>query len=219
MAGEGDVVLPGLLEQVAFAALMLLDKEKALRFYERALALRGKLYGDDALDVGLALERTASAYESAAMYDRAIPLSMRGVNILEAKTDSRNMMRVGGIEQLVRLYLAQGRDAEAAATYEKLVRAKGELYGPDDPAVAGTLEAYARTLRKLEGGAGRGGRGPRGGDPVQDTRHRQTEVTALFQRTLADCARRKAGRLTRLGGFGDTLFRYLALACIPPESR
>ena len=111
--------------------------------YERALAIREKVLGEEHPDTATTLNNLAWLYESQGRYDEAEPLYERALAIYEKVLGEEHPDTATTLDNLAGLYRNQGRYDEAEPLYERALAIREKVLGEEHPDTATTLHNLA----------------------------------------------------------------------------
>ncbi len=118
----------------------------------QSIELRKSLYGANDPQIAFDLLSLAQAYQQLDRLDQAIESAEAAVTIRqtnpEAAGDNR-LLEGAALDALTSLYVAAGRDSDAAQTLAQMVEIDEAYLGPDHAFLAGTMERLVKVLRRL----------------------------------------------------------------------
>ncbi|MDM8561902.1 tetratricopeptide repeat protein [Candidatus Marithioploca araucensis] len=119
---------------VAFSHAGLYDQAKPL--YERALAIREKVFGKEHPDVAESLNNLAALHEAQGNYDQAKPLYERALAIREKVFSKEHPDVALSLNNLASLHNSQGNYDQAKSLYERSLAIREKVFGKEHPSVA-----------------------------------------------------------------------------------
>jgi tetratricopeptide (TPR) repeat protein len=132
----------------AFYDAALYDKVKSL--FERSLAIREKVFGDEHPDVALSLNNLAGLHQTQGNYDQAKPLYERSLAIREKVFGKEHPDVALSFNNLAELHQSQGNYDQAKPLYERAFAIWEKIHGKEHPSVAISLNNLA-LLHKTQG--------------------------------------------------------------------
>jgi len=116
-----------------------MGSEEALRFAERAVALREDL--PDELALSGSLEHLAAAYVEASRIDAARAPALRALGIRERNLGPEHPLVARALYQIGRVLELSGEFPEALEIHERALRIRERTLAPDDPSLADSLNS------------------------------------------------------------------------------
>jgi CHAT domain-containing protein/Tfp pilus assembly protein PilF len=116
---------------------------QALPLAQRALAIRGRLLGEDHPDYAQSLFNLAAQYQALAEYAKAEPLFRRSLAIWEARLGRDHPDVAQSLNNLALLYHEQGQYARAEPLFRRSLQIREARLGQDHPDVAISLNNLA----------------------------------------------------------------------------
>jgi len=124
---------------------------QALPLFQRGLAIREKVLGQEHPDVATSLNNLALLYQEQGKYAQALPLLQRSLAIREKVLGPEYPADVaGGLHNLATLYYTQGEYDKALPLYQRSLVIFEEALGKEHPNVATSLNNLA-SLYKAQG--------------------------------------------------------------------
>jgi non-specific serine/threonine protein kinase/serine/threonine-protein kinase len=115
----------------------------AIQQFERALALRRQLLGQDHADTLRSLSNLASAYRQAGRLAEALPLYKEGLERDKAQLGPDHPETLDNMSNLALAYKDAGRWTEALPLLEQVLKKRQAQTGPDDPATLRSMDNLA----------------------------------------------------------------------------
>lgn len=170
----------------AFEARNFAEAQKQFELAVKA----GETFGNKDTRLAAALDHLATVLSVNKEYDKAIPVYLRAVAVIEAAYDKGHPDLIGTLQNLARVYQVQNKIAEAQPLYERVRVIVEATYGKDDLRTAIALN----NLAAIEGVKGE-----------------HTKAVALLEQTLAIREKKlpadHALILQTLTDLGNTCFR------------
>ncbi len=138
--------------------------EDALASFERALAIKARVDGDDHPSLANSLARLGPVYASMGRYDEALEAQTRALTILRETMGADHPMAISALINLGNVHQVQGNFDGAARAHERAAESIERTLGPSHPRLA-------RALTNLANAYGSQGR--------------SADAIELFQRVIA----------------------------------
>jgi tetratricopeptide (TPR) repeat protein len=129
----------------AFHYAGLYDQTKPL--FERSLAIREKVFGQEHSDVAESLNNLAVLHKAQGNYDQAKPLYERALAILEKVHGKEHPSVATGLNNLAGLHSSQGNYDQAKPLYKQALAICEKVFGKEHPNVAISLNNLAELHR------------------------------------------------------------------------
>jgi len=126
------------------------DHEQAKPLYERALAIREKVFGKEHPSVATSLNNLALLYQTQGASEQAKPLYERALAIREKVFAKEHALVANSLNNLALLYDSQGASEQAKPLYERALAIREKVLGKEHPYVATSLNNLA-LLYKTQG--------------------------------------------------------------------
>ncbi|MDM8558396.1 tetratricopeptide repeat protein [Candidatus Parabeggiatoa sp. HSG14] len=125
----------------AFFYAALYDKAKPL--YERSLAIREKIFGNEHPNVAESLNNLAGLHLGQGNYDQAKPLFERSLAIREEIFDNEHPDVAESLNNLALLHETQGNYDQAKPLHERSLAIREKVFGDEHPDIAESLNNLA----------------------------------------------------------------------------
>jgi tetratricopeptide (TPR) repeat protein len=143
---ERDLVFEeagSLLNQIGYYLDDKAEYDQAKPLYERALAIREKVFGEEHPDVATSLNNLALLYDNQGEYEQAKPLYERALAIYENVYGKEHPDVATDLNNLAGLYRIQGEYEQAKLLYERALAIREKVFGKEHPSVATSLNSLA----------------------------------------------------------------------------
>jgi tetratricopeptide (TPR) repeat protein len=137
------------LQVMAMYKLANRDFNSALDFYQRAVDLNMKTFGEGTQPTAMALVGLASVYTVQKAYDKAEPYLLRSLHIEEGLVGRDGMGVSFPLASLCNLYDQWGKPDKAEPCYRQTLDVVTKQYGSDTPILLNVLPKEAQALRAL----------------------------------------------------------------------
>jgi serine/threonine protein kinase/Tfp pilus assembly protein PilF len=117
--------------------------DDCLRFGNRALHIRERLFGADSIEVASSLQYIAEAYTNTGRYKEAEALYRRSLAIRQKQLGANHFEVGNSLNNLARLYMTTGDSDQAALLLQQALDVFKTALPPDHPNVAAALENLA----------------------------------------------------------------------------
>ncbi len=105
---------------------------EAAELLEQMYAIQQKMYHSDHPALALTLNEMGAGYSDLLQYEKAIPLHIQAIEIIERRYGQRHIDYIYGHAYLDNAYGYLLRHGEAIEAYKKGLQASEQLYGPDN---------------------------------------------------------------------------------------
>jgi tetratricopeptide (TPR) repeat protein len=137
------------LQVMAMYKLANRDFNSALDFYQRAVDINVKTFGEGTQPTAMALVGLASVYTVQKAYDKAEPYLLRSLHIEEGLVGRDGMGVSFPLASLCNLYDQWGKPDKAEPCYRQTLDVVTKQYGADTPILLNVLPKEAQALRAL----------------------------------------------------------------------
>ena len=121
--------------------------DEALLFYEKALELTKKEYGENHVDVATSYNNIASVYNSQGKYDEALELYNKALNILKSILGENHVYVAYTYNNIALVYVKQGKYEKALELYNKALDIYKSTLGENHVYVANSCFIIATILK------------------------------------------------------------------------
>ncbi|MDM8568487.1 FxSxx-COOH system tetratricopeptide repeat protein [Thiotrichales bacterium HSG1] len=119
------------------------DYKSAKSLYERSLAIKEKVYGEEHSEVATGLNNLALLYKTQGNYKEAKPLYERSLAISEKVHEKEHPDVATSLNNLALLYRIQGDYKTAKLLYERSLAIREKVYGKEHPDIAQSINNLA----------------------------------------------------------------------------
>jgi tetratricopeptide (TPR) repeat protein len=125
------------------------DPPRAIRQYERALALRRQALDPDHPDTLLSMNNLAAAYWAAGRRDEALPLFEQALKGQQAQLGPDHPFTLLSMDNLGAVYQAAGRRDDAIKLHEEALKGWKAQLGPDHPDTVKSMTSLGAAYRAV----------------------------------------------------------------------
>lgn len=120
------------------------DKDKALDYYEKALAIYKQVHGDEHIKIAIANINMGIAYRDIELYGDAVNNFETALKILEKISTQPNPAKAIALYNLGQTYLNMGNLQATQGYYDRALKMYEDSYGSKHPEVVTTLQAIGK---------------------------------------------------------------------------